>query len=112
MPWMELLRVTFTLVIIIAMIFGLSYALKRYGGVKPTAPSVLRVLATMSLGNREKVYLLQVGNEQLVVGSSSGGLVTLHTLKESIELQTATPAVAGNVKFAELLRMVGKGWTP
>jgi len=111
MGWAELMRVTLMLALIVAMIFGLSAALRRTGAVRPQGPSVFRVLATFTLGNRERLYLLQVGNEQVVIGSSSGGLATLHTMKENIPFETAAPQAA-NAKFAEVIRMIGKGWTP
>jgi len=108
----ELLRVTFTLALIVMLIYGLSVALRRYGGDRRLRPSVFKVLAAMSLGHKDKVYLVQVGNEQLVIGSSPSGLTALHTMKENVAVEAAAPLLASNHKFAEVLRTIGKGWTP
>jgi flagellar protein FliO/FliZ len=110
--WGELWRVTFTLALIVMLIYGLSVALRRYGGDRRQSPSVFKVLAAMSLGQKDKVYLLQVGNEQLVIGSSPAGLRALHTMQENVAVEAAAPLHASNHKFAEVLRTIGKGWTP
>ena len=110
--WAELWRVTFTLASIVMLIYGLSVALRRYGGERRASPSVFRVLAAMSLGNKDKIYLLQVGNEQLVIGSSAAGLTTLHKMTENVVVEATAMQQASNTKFAEVLRSLGKGWTP
>jgi len=110
--WAELWRVTFTLASIVMLIYGLSVALRRYGGERRASPSVFRVLAAMSLGNKDKIYLLQVGSEQLVIGKSAAGLATLHVMQEQIPVEAPAPLLASNHKFAEVLRTLGKGWTP
>ncbi len=112
MGFPELLRVTFTLALIVALILGLSVALRRYGGDRRTSPSVFKVLAAMSLGSKDKIYLLQVGNEQLVIGSSAAGLTMLHKMQDNVVVEATAMQQASNTKFAEVLRSLGKGWTP
>jgi flagellar protein FliO/FliZ len=113
MPWAELLKVILTLLFIIALIVGLSFALRRAGMLRASTPGVFQVLAGIGLGGKDKIYLIQVGQEQLVVGSSMAGLSLLHTMQEKIplaDLQSQSP-LAGQ-RFAEVLRSVGKGWKP
>ena len=112
MGFSELLRVTFTLALIVALIFGLSVAVRRYAGDRRSSPSVFKVLAAMSLGNKDKIWLLQVGNEQLVIGSSAAGLATLHKMQDNVVVDTEAAPLASGHKFAEVLRTLGKGWTP
>lgn len=109
----ELLRVTLTLALIVLMILGLALALRRCNGDRVLAPSVFKVLAALSLGGKDRIYLLQVGNEQVVVGSSVNGLRTLHTLQEKVTAeQLGLGAPLGGQRFADVLRTLGKGWNP
>lgn len=109
--WSELLRVTFTLGLVVAMIFGLSVAVRRWQGDRRFSPEIFKVLAAISLGNKDKIYLVQVGNEQIVVGSSIGRLTTLHTMKENIVLEPeVSQQLAANHRFADVLRSLGKGF--
>ena len=108
--WGELFRVTATLGFIVLLILGLSVAARRWQGERRFGTDIFKVLAAISLGNKDKIYLIQVGNEQIVVGSSIGRLTTLHTMKENIAItasDAAVPAVSG--AFAEVLRSLGKG---
>jgi flagellar protein FliO/FliZ len=118
MPWGELLRVVLTLLFIILLIIGLSFALRRAGMLRASKPGVFQVLAAIGLGGKDKIYLIQVGQEQLVVGSSLAGLSLLHTMQEAIPLTDLQPQLpfAGQLtgqltgqRFAEILRSVGKG---
>lgn len=109
----ELLRVTLTLALIVVIILGLALGLRRWNGDRVLAPSVFKVLAALSLGGKDRIYLLQVGNEQLVVGSSINGLRKLHTLQEKVTPeQLGLGAPLNGQRFADVLRSLGKGWTP
>lgn len=111
MLWAELIRVLLMLVLIIALIFGLSVLLRRQQMGRGSAASAIRVLASLSLGAKERLLLVQVGKEQLLVGSSATGLRTLHTLQQAIEVPEPgqlSPAQG----FADVLKSMGKGWTP
>jgi flagellar protein FliO/FliZ len=108
--WGELLRVILALLFIIVLILGLSFSLRRAGMLRASSPGVFQVLAAIGLGNKDKIYLVQVGQEQLVVGSSIAGLRLLHTMQEKIVVaDIQQPALIGQ-HFADVLRSVGKGW--
>jgi flagellar protein FliO/FliZ len=47
----------------------------------------MRVLATLYLAPREKLLLVQVGEQQLLLGSSAQGLSCLHVLAEPVQPQ-------------------------
>ncbi|MES2607094.1 MAG: flagellar biosynthetic protein FliO [Pseudomonadota bacterium] len=109
--WGELLRVTFTLGLIVVLILGLSVAVRRWQGERRFSPEVFKVLAAISLGSKEKIYLIQVGNEQIVVGSSLGRMTTLHTMKDNIVLEDAVNSqLMSHNRFGEVLRSLGKGF--
>ncbi len=79
-----LLRVGLGLVVVLVTIAVASWAARGFFKTRLTAGGPLRVLAGLSLGTRERVVLLQVGDTQLVLGVSPGRIQTLHVLSEPL----------------------------
>lgn len=74
------LRMTVGLGIVLALLGGIAWLSRRFrvtGGMRGGA---IEVLSGISLGTREKVVLLRVGREQVLVGVSAAGMRTLHVL--------------------------------
>jgi len=61
-----LAQVTFSLLLVLAVIFGAAWALKRLRGVGQRGASTLRIIANLSLGPKERAVLIQVGQQQLL----------------------------------------------
>ena len=89
------------LVLVLGLILGLAWLLKRLPGaglgIRPTEQ--LRVVSMLSVGAKERVMVIEVGKEHLLIGVSAGGITTLHTLPEP---QVVAPAPT-MPNFAELL---------
>lgn len=73
------------LLIVLVLIFVFAWLGKNYGGFRSSAGGAVKVVATMSMGTREKLVVVQVGEEQLLIGVSPGGISTLHVLPVPIE---------------------------
>jgi flagellar protein FliO/FliZ len=71
----------FALVFVLGLIFALAWLAKRMPGVAAGSNRALRVVASLSLGPREKVVVVDVGGKQLLLGVGAGGTRTLHTLE-------------------------------
>ena len=76
----------FGLVAVVALIIGLAWVMRRLGGVPGSAAGSLRVLAGLSMGTRERVVLIQVGETQLLIGVAPGRVQTLHVLDQPLPL--------------------------
>ena len=94
------------LAFVLVLVFSIAWVLRRVGGVSLTGGSALKVIGGMSMGSRERVVLLQVGDEQLLVGVSPGRIQTLHVLETPIEIEQQ--AVGASI-FAEKLTEALKG---
>ena len=68
------------LLLVVGLILGLSWLLKRLPGSGFRQAEGLRVVASIPLGARERAAVVQVGGEQLLVGIGAGGVRTLHLL--------------------------------
>jgi flagellar protein FliO/FliZ len=96
----NLLQLTFGLLVVLAAIVGSAWLLRRYGRLQSGVDGALRVIGGLSMGPRERVVLVQVGKQQLLLGVAPGRIQTLHVLEEPVVAGTDTPPQGG---FAERL---------
>ncbi len=74
------------LIFVVFLIFALAWAFKRFGNGGLGMSGLIKVIAAMSLGNRDRIALISVGDKQLLIGISPGRISTLHVLEEPIDL--------------------------
>ncbi|WP_405233747.1 flagellar biosynthetic protein FliO [Lentisalinibacter salinarum] len=94
------------LVIGAILLFGWIYS--RSQGLRAARNGHFRVLAAQPLGAKEKVVLLQVGEQQVVVGISPGGMNTLLVPEKPVVPLTPAPG-DGERSFTERLRAAVAG---
>jgi len=81
----SILEVVLGLVVVL-LAFGASAWVLRYVlRFQPGMNGQLRVLAGLSMGPREKIVLLKVGDTQLLLGVAPGRVHTLHVLERPLE---------------------------
>jgi len=85
------------LAIVVALILGLAWLLKRLPGTGLRPLPGLRVVASLAVGPRERVVIVDCGGQQLLLGVTPHTVNLLHSLPEPL---LDTPTQAG---FAELL---------
>jgi flagellar protein FliO/FliZ len=93
-------QLTLSLAAIVALIFAITWALKRFKLAGPRGRGDIVVLDELSLGPRERILLIRVGDGQVLVGVGTAGLVSLTPLATPLVLQGAAAAPA----FADRLR--------
>lgn len=99
------------LIIVLAIIFGSGWLLRKLGPGMVAGGGQLRILGGVSVGSREKVVLLQAGKKQLLVGVAPGQVRTLHVLDDNdISLGDGAPKAEETVSFADRLHdLTGRG---
>jgi len=97
-----LFQVLGSLVLVFVCLFAVVYFLKRFNGVGAGSGSALRIVASANVGQREKVVLVQVGGEQLLIGVAPGAVRSLHVLKEPVSEEAGNEGSSQD--FAALLR--------
>lgn len=102
----DVLNVGTSLLLIVLAIFVAGYLYTRAQGMHGHGGEIIRVLATQSLGPKERVLLVEVGGKQLVIGMTTSQISTLHVLDEPLDITTRAPLAAN---FAERLRSAIKG---
>lgn len=91
------------LVFVVLLMFGLLWFMKR-AGLSPghRANGFYKVLNVASLGPKEKIALIEVGDTWLVVGMTQHSINTLHTMpKDSLDM--GAPAAKPAEAFARML---------
>ena len=90
-----LAKIGFGLLIVVALIVALSWGMRRMGGLASGGAGALRILGGLSMGTRERVVLIQVGDKQLLLGVAPGRVQTLHVLEQPIQTGQPADAVKG-----------------
>jgi flagellar protein FliO/FliZ len=105
-----LLKLTGGLIMVVVIIFVLAWLIKKMNLTPQSQSGLIKVVAGLNLGARERVVLLEVGGEQILVGLCAGRMDNLHTLKMPINIDSLAvdSAQTKPSKFAQLLASVGK----
>jgi flagellar protein FliO/FliZ len=98
----SLLQLIFGLLAVIAAIFATGFLLRRVGRFSSSAPGALRIVAGLSVGARERVVVVQVGEQQLLLGVAPGRVQTLYMLPQPLAPMSGS-ASGGGDNFAERL---------
>jgi len=100
----SLLQVFIGLVAVLLLIAGAAWLAKRLGVTQVGGSNLLRVVSSASVGTRERVVVVEVGESWLVVGVAPGSVNALMTLPKGEIPTPATSALAGN--FASKLQQL------
>lgn len=92
------------LIVVLVAIVVLAFFMRRITGVQSRLGSEFRVVSGISLGARERMLLVQVGDKQLLVGVAPGRVQTLHVLDEPIATDLPKSSGATESAFASRLR--------
>lgn len=71
------LQMVFGLLLVLGLLLGTLWLLKRLGQPRGTAAGLLRVVAGVAVGARERVVILELGDSWLVLGVAPGQVSTL-----------------------------------
>lgn len=81
----NLFEVFLTLVLVVGLIFIIAWCFKRVGYHQFSQHSLLKVKACLPLSTKEKVFLIEVGEEQILIGVSPGYIGKIKTLKKPLD---------------------------
>lgn len=100
----SVMNVVLSLVLVVAAIFLLAWMMRRLGGATLKSNAFLKVLGSVSMGARERVVLVQIGEQQLVLGVAPGRVQTLHVPDKPIVAVDTEVTVSGS--FSERLKSI------
>ncbi|WP_220813395.1 flagellar biosynthetic protein FliO [Pseudomonas paralcaligenes] len=102
----QLMQLVLGLLLVIGLIFALAWVMRRVQQIGPRGSQAIRLVASQALGPRDRLLLVQVGGEQILLGISAGRITPLHVLKEPVQTGESEPATP---EFAQrLMELLGK----
>jgi flagellar protein FliO/FliZ len=88
----SILSTFFALALVVAMILALAWVLRRVQGGALRNAGPIRVVAAVSVGMKERVVLVEVAGEQLLLGVTAARIELLQRLDTPIEpVKQSTP---------------------
>ena len=102
----QLTQLVLGLLLVVGLIFALAWLMRRLQNAGPGNGQVIEMIGSRALGPRDRLVLVQVGEEQILLGITPGRITPLHVLKTPVdvaETKAATP------EFAQrLMELLGK----
>lgn len=103
----QLTQLLLGLLVVLGVILALAWVVRRVQQAAPRGGQVIDIVSARALGPRDRLVLVQVGEEQILLGVSPGRITSLHVMKEPVSSPTrreqATP------EFAQrLMDLLGK----
>ncbi|MFF7106940.1 flagellar biosynthetic protein FliO [Pseudomonas sichuanensis] len=103
----QLAQMVFGLLLVVGLIFFLAWLLRRMQGSAQRGAQVIEIVGSRAIGPRDRLLLVQVGKEQILIGHTPGSIEALHVMAEPVEVPAA--ARQATPEFAQrLLELMGK----
>ena len=97
----DVLSLGLSLIIVVGVILALGWFYSRSRFVSGGGADLISIVATRPLGPKERLMIVEVADQQLLIGMTATGANTLHVLEKPVEVTAKTP-VTGN--FASRLK--------
>ena len=101
MPY--LLKLTGGLLLVVVVILVFAWLVKKFNLNQQSQNGLIKIIAGLSIGTRDRIVLLQIGEEQILVGLTPGRIEKLHTLSQPLD---APEAQLASSSFAEKFNRV------
>ena len=96
-----LLQVIGSFVVVILLLIGVLVLLRRFNGVSSQMSGNMRVISSVGVGQRERVVLVQVGEEQILVGVGPGNVRKIHAFNEPV----VEPSASSTPSFSDVWKV-------
>jgi flagellar protein FliO/FliZ len=97
-----LLQTSLALIFVIGLMLGLAWLTKRFGPRNfGGGNSNIKLVGTLSVGTRERILVVEVGEQWIVVGASPGRMNALATMPRQESSEPLQTAALPTANFAE-----------
>jgi flagellar protein FliO/FliZ len=88
----NLLQVLLGLVVVLGCMAGAAWAVRRFGLAKSASAGAVKVIGGVSVGTRERVMVVEVADQWIVVGVAPGRVNALSTMPRQEGIALSEPA--------------------
>nr|WP_229445937.1 flagellar biosynthetic protein FliO [Massilia sp. LC238] len=104
----SLLQTILALMLVLGLLLGLAWFMKRFGARVMGASANVKLVGALNIGGRERIMVVEVGNQWIVVGASPGRVNALATMPRQEGAQedgaTLAPHAASAGSFGDWLK--------
>jgi flagellar protein FliO/FliZ len=80
----QVITVLAGLAFVLALVFGCGWLVTRLGGMQSARSGAIKVVSVQPVGSRERLALVEVGGQQLLLGVTAQQVSLLHTFDEPV----------------------------
>lgn len=103
----SMVQMLLALVVVVLVIVGLSFLVKRLSLVPGSSSGMIKILGGLPLNNKDRLLLVQVGDEQILISASPGRIDKVHDLRSPLDPEKFRVTSKGDGKsFNSLLNQV------
>lgn len=103
-PTLGLLQVVLSLMLILVLIIGAAWMARRFLSVNSPVGTTIKLVGGINVGGRERVLLLEIGEQWVVIGVAPGHISTLTTMPRQVI--TPDPDKAQSRAFSSWLKQM------
>ena len=89
------------LLAVVLLIFFLAWLMRRVAGIPTMGGQQMKVVAALAVGAREKIVLVDVGGQQILVGVAAGRVSHLQSFEQPV-----LESPAGNSDFSSAMKKI------
>jgi flagellar protein FliO/FliZ len=105
----SLVQMLLALLAVIGIIIVLALLIRRFSLLPGTASSMIKVLGGLPLSGKDRLLLIQVGDEQILISASPGRIDKVHDLRRPLDPeQYRAMSKTENRSFASLLNSLAQ----
>lgn len=97
-----------SLVLVVGLILGLAWLLKRMKVPALGQQKGMRIVSQLTVGTKERIAVIQVGEEQFLIGITPQSIQTLAKLEKPLDDQELASGSFAN-QFSQLMKKHDKG---
>ena len=91
----DVLNVGGSLAMVLLAVVVIGWLYSRAHGVRSRSGQVIQVIASQALGPKERVLIVDIAGQQLVLGVTAAGMRTLHVLEAPVEAGSELASMPG-----------------
>lgn len=100
----SLLRITVSLLLVVGALVGVSVLFKKFGMNRITNQFPVKVIGAVSIGNNQRLMMIEVGEEWILLGVTTQQINTIATMPRQEPVSNANGIAAGKANFASWMQ--------
>ncbi|WP_218141480.1 flagellar biosynthetic protein FliO [Nitrosovibrio tenuis] len=101
-----MLQVMLGLGLVLALMAGLAWLLRRFTGMQRGTAGAIRVIGGSAVGQRERVVLVEIADTWLVIGVAPGHVSALHSMPKGEGTVSIAGQTGNDARFPAWFRQV------